>query len=252
METMPRRGARSFWDFAGINWMKREILTAGPDMKLLIVEDELKTMAYLKRGFEENGFPVHATLDGDEGLKLARSGAFNLVILDVMLPGLSGWEVIREMRAGGCTTPVIFLTARDRVVDRVRGLDLGADDYLVKPFDFSELLARVRTLLRRHPLRQPESVSLGDLIMIRSDAWRGGRSLNLSRQEFLLLALLVDRRGEVLSRAEIAQQVWDMNFDSLTNVVDVAIGRLRRKVDDPFEVKLIHTVKGLGYVMEVR
>jgi len=221
-------------------------------MKLLIVEDEPKTLAYLKRGLEENGFPVQTTPDGAEGLRLAQSAAFNLVILDVTLPGLSGWSVIREMRAGGCTTPVIFLTARDRVVDRVRGLDLGADDYLVKPFDFSELLARVRTLLRRQPLREPESVSMGDLVVTRSGAWRGGRSLDLSRQEFLLLTLLVDRRGEVLSRAEIAQQVWDMNFDSLTNVVEVAIGRLRRKVDEPFEVKLVHTVRGLGYVMEIR
>ena len=169
-----------------------------------------------------------------------------------MLPGRSGWEVIQELRDGGCATPVLFLTARDTIADRVKGLDLGADDYLVKPFAFSELLARVRSLLRRPPLDQGAGPGLADLALTRSEARRGERTLDLTRQEFLLLALLVEHRGEVLSRAFIAKQVWEMDFDSDTNVVEVAIRRLRRKVDDPFPVKLIQTARGLGYVLEAR
>jgi len=221
-------------------------------MQLLIVEDEPKALAYLKKGLEENGFPVRTAADGDEGFRLARSGAFDLIILDVMLPGRSGWSVIEQLRREGCATPVLFLTALDTVADRVKGLDLGADDYLVKPFAFSELLARVRSLLRRPAPRRPDTETLGDLELTRSDARRGGKPVNLTRQEFLLLSLLVERRGEVLSRALIARQVWDMNYESDTNVVEVAMRRLRQKVDDPFEVKLIHTVRGLGYVLEVR
>jgi len=223
-------------------------------MKLLIVEDEAKIAAYLRKGLTESGFSVEVAADGEAGLHLARAGCFDLIVLDVMLPGRTGWSVIEDLRREGHTVPVIFLTARDTVPDRVRGLELGADDYLVKPFAFSELLARIRTLLRRPPLRSQEQLSIADLELdlVRSDARRSGKSLGLTRQEFLLLSLFVRRKGEVLSRALIAEQVWDMNFDSDTNIVDVAIRRLRRKLDDPFEVKLIHTVRGLGYVLENR
>jgi len=223
-------------------------------MKLLIVEDEAKIAAYLRKGLSESGFSVEVAADGEKGLHLAREGCFDLIVLDVMLPGRTGWSVIEQLRQEGHVVPVIFLTARDTVPDRVRGLELGADDYLVKPFAFSELLARIRTLLRRPPMRSQELLSIADLELdlVRSDARRSGRSLGLTRQEFLLLSLFVRRKGEVLSRALIAGQVWDMNFDSDTNIVDVAIRRLRRKLDDPFEVKLIHTVRGLGYVLEIR
>jgi len=222
-------------------------------MKLLIIEDEPKTAAYLRKGLAESGFSVQVAVDGDEGLFLAREGAFDLIVLDVMLPGRDGWSVIQELRKEGQELPVLFLTARDSVPDRVKGLELGADDYLVKPFAFSELLARVRSLLRRPQLKSVEPLGVGDLEMdlARGDARRGGKALGLTRQEFLLLSLLVRRKGEVLSRAFIAEQVWDMNFDSETNAVDVAIRRLRRKVDDPFETKLLHTVRGLGYRLDV-
>lgn len=220
-------------------------------MRLLIIEDEPKIAAFLEKGLAENGFAVRVASDGEAGLRAAREGDFDLLVLDVMLPRLNGWQVIHALRSEGFSMPVIFLTARDTVPDRVKGLELGADDYLVKPFAFSELLARVRNLLRRPGLRSAEAISDLELDLARSDAKRAGRSLGLTRQEFQLLSLLVRRKGEVLSRALIAEQVWDLHFDCETNVVDVAIRRLRRKVDDPFEPKLIHTVRGLGYVLEV-
>jgi two-component system copper resistance phosphate regulon response regulator CusR len=223
-------------------------------MKLLIVEDEAKTAAFLRKGLGEAGFVVDVATDGHDGLHLAGGGGYDLLILDVLLPGLDGWSVLTELRRSGNTTPVLFLTARDAVPDRVKGLELGADDYLVKPFAFSELLARVRTLLRRGPGRQPETVQVADLEidLIRYKVSRAGQRLDLTPKEFALLSLLARRTGEVLSRTLIAEQVWDMNFDAETNVVDVHIRRLRAKVDDPFETKLIHTVRGAGYVLEAR
>jgi two-component system copper resistance phosphate regulon response regulator CusR len=223
-------------------------------MRILIVEDEAKAAAYLKKGLTENGFAADTAANGEDGLHAALTFDYDLIILDVMLPGRDGWSVLSEIRKRGNQTPVLFLTARDRVQDRVRGLELGADDYLVKPFAFSELLARLRVILRRGQAKQSESLSLADLeIDLRAHrVTRGGKTLDLTQKEFMLLSLLVQRAGQVLSRTMIAEQVWDINFDSDTNVVDVAIRRLRTKVDDPFERKLIHTVRGVGYVAEER
>ena len=223
-------------------------------MKILVVEDEKKAAAYLRKGLAENGFVVDVAHDGAEGLHRARSGDYDLVVLDVMLPGRDGWSVLAELRQAGKCTLVLFLTARDAVQDRVQGLELGADDYLVKPFAFSELLARVRSLLRRSGPRQPDVLRVADLEidLARHRASRGGQRLDLTPKELLLLALLAQRAGEVLSRTFIAEQVWDMNFESDTNVVDVHVRRLRAKADEPFAAKLIHTVRGAGYVLEDR
>ncbi len=223
-------------------------------MRILIVEDERKTAAFLAKGLEENGFVVDVAGRGDDGLHLARTVAFDLVILDVMLPRLDGWAVLEAIRREGGQTPVLFLTARDAVEDRVRGLELGADDYLVKPFAFSELLARIRSILRRSPARQPDLIRVADLELdaVRHRASRGGQRLDLTPKEFALLSLLARRSGEVLSRTLIAEQVWDVNFDGDSNVVDVHVRRLRSKVDDPCDRKLIHTVRGVGYVLEER
>jgi two-component system, OmpR family, copper resistance phosphate regulon response regulator CusR len=223
-------------------------------MKILVVEDETKTGTYLKQGLVEAGFVVDLASNGFDGLHLATSEIYELAILDVMLPGIDGWQILQGIRRAGNDMPVLFLTARDQVEDRVKGLELGADDYLVKPFAFSELLARVRTLLRRGTkAKDAESLRAADLELdlLRRRVTRGGRRIDLTAKEFGLLELLLRRQGEVLPRSLIASQVWDMNFDSDTNVVEVAVRRLRAKIDDDFEVKLVRTVRGMGYVLEV-
>lgn len=223
-------------------------------MRALVIEDEVKTAAYLRQGLTENGFVVEVCRTGTEGLEQALTVENDIIILDVMLPEKDGWAILNELRKAGRQTPVLFLTARDAVHDKVKGLELGADDYLVKPFDFAEFLARVRTVLRRGPGRQEETLRVENLVIDvrRRKATRAGVRLDLTAKEFALLELLVRRRGEPLSRTLIAQQVWDVNFDSDSNVLEVAIRRLRTKVDEPFPSKLIHTVRGVGYVLEER
>lgn len=220
-------------------------------MRLLVIEDEKKAGEYLKKGLEESGFTVDVIVNGIDGLHQALEEDYDLLVLDVMLPGIDGWEVLRRLRAKK-DMPVLLLTAVDELEERVRGLELGGDDYLVKPFAFVELLARIRTLLRRGPPRDIEHMHIGDLEIdaVRRRVRRNGQRIDLTPREFSLLQLLARRRGEVLSRAQIASYVWDMNFDSDTNVVEVAIRRLRAKVDEGFGIKLIHTVRGMGYVLD--
>ena len=222
-------------------------------MRILVVEDEPKAGEYLRKGLTESGFVVDLARTGPDGLQLATADAFDLIVLDVMLPGMDGWQVVQALRKTQ-QTPVLFLTARDDVQDRIKGLELGADDYLVKPFAFAELVARIRTLLRRGPIRESERLEIADLEIdvMKRRVTRGGERIDLTPKEFALLHLLAKRHGEVLSRSLIASQVWDMNFDSDTNVVDVAVRRLRAKVDDAYSRKLIHTLRGMGYVLEVR
>jgi two-component system copper resistance phosphate regulon response regulator CusR len=221
-------------------------------MKILLVEDEAKTADYLKQGLTEAGFVVSLARDGLDGLHLALEDEFDLAILDIMLPGLDGWQLLQAMRKQSRDWPVIFLSARDKIEDRVKGLELGADDYLVKPFAFAELLARIRVLSRRNKATVQDVLSLADLTvdLIGRKVSRKGARIDLTPKEFALLELFLRRQGEVLPRSLIASQVWDMNFDSDTNVVEVAIRRLRNKVDEGFEPKLIHTVRGMGYVLE--
>ncbi|HEY2614578.1 MAG TPA: heavy metal response regulator transcription factor [Chthoniobacterales bacterium] len=221
-------------------------------MRILLIEDEEKTAAFLAKGLREADFTVEIAKDGAAGMELAHATRHDLLIVDVMLPKKDGWSLVSELRAGGMTTPILFLTARDSVRDRVKGLELGADDYLVKPFAFSELLARVRTLLRRRPAENQEQLRIEDLEIDtrRHRATRAGTPLNLTSKEFLLLTQLARVAGEVVSRTEIVQHVWDINFETDTNVVDVMVRRLRAKMDDPFEKKLIHTARGLGYVLK--
>lgn len=223
-------------------------------MRILIVEDEPKAGDYLLKGLTESGFVADLARDGIDGLAHARGQHYDLIVLDVMLPGVDGWQVLRELRRDkdNKDTPVLCLTARDELTDRLKGLELGADDYMVKPFAFAELVMRIRTILRRGPLRESEFMEVADLQIdaIRRRVTRAGQRIDLTSKEFALLQLLARRRGEVLSRSLIASQVWDMNFDSNTNVVNVSIRRLRAKVDDPFPHKLIHTRRGMGYVLD--
>ncbi|MFQ5488861.1 MAG: heavy metal response regulator transcription factor [Gammaproteobacteria bacterium] len=222
-------------------------------MKILIIEDETKIGDYLHQGLSEAGFVVDLARNGLDGHHLAMTESYDLIILDVMLPDVEGWRILRALREEGKAVPVLFLTARDSVDDRVKGLELGADDYLLKPFAFAELLARVRTLLRRgsNPTSEP-CLEVADLEMdlLRRRVTRGGTRIQLTAKEFALLELLLQRRGEVLPRSLIASQVWDMNFDSNTNVIDVAIRRLRAKIDDNYSIKLIHTIRGMGYTLD--
>ncbi|WP_332740036.1 heavy metal response regulator transcription factor [Hydrogenophaga sp.] len=225
-------------------------------MRVLVIEDEAKIADYVKRGLSEAGYTVDVARDGIEGRYLALEGDYQLVVLDIMLPGIDGFGVLAALREKR-GTPVLMLTARDRVEDRVQGLQAGADDYLVKPFAFSELLARVGALLRRGPAATEAAntrmaVSNLEMDLLSRKAWRAGQRLDLTAKEFSLLALLARRKGQILSRTTIAEQVWDMNFDSDTNVVEVAVRRLRSKMDDPFKPKLLHNVRGMGYVLEER
>ncbi len=222
-------------------------------MKILIVEDEPKAGDYLVKGLQESGYVADLARNGVDGLALAQELDYDLIVLDVMLPQMDGWQVLAKLRERK-ETPVLFLTARDDVADRVKGLELGADDYLVKPFAFAELLARVKTLMRRGPVREAEVLRVADLEIdvLRRRVSRNGQRIDLTAKEFGLLHLLAKRQGEVLSRTQIASMVWDMNFDSDTNVVDVAIRRLRVKIDDPYPLKLVQTVRGMGYLLEPR
>ena len=223
-------------------------------MRVLLVEDEAKLAEYVRKGLSENGFVVDVAKDGIDGKHLALHGEYDLVVLDVMLPGIDGFGVLKALRESR-NTPVLMLTARDRVEDRVKGLQDGADDYLVKPFAFSELLARLQALGRRGVRVSAEEANvlrLGplQLDMAKRKATRDGKRLELTSKEFILLTLFLRRQGEVLSRTVLAEQVWDMNFDGDTNAVEVAIRRLRAKMDDPFEHKMLRTVRGMGYVLE--
>ncbi len=225
-----------------------------PPVRILVVEDNKLTSDYIQKGLAERGHIVDIADNGEDGFYLAASEPYDLIILDVMLPQKSGWSIIKDLRKQNNETPVIFLTARDAVPDRIKGLDLGADDYLVKPFAFSELVARIRTITRRAPIRRSDVCRVADLEMdiTRHKVSRSGKVLDLTAKEFLLLELLIRRKGEVLSKSFITGQVWGILFDSDSNPVEVAIRRLRKKVDEPFEVSLIHTVRGVGYVLEER
>jgi two-component system, OmpR family, copper resistance phosphate regulon response regulator CusR len=226
-------------------------------MRILVIEDDPRMADYLHKALGENGYVVDLAHDGIEGRRLARDGDYALLVLDIMLPGVDGFGVLKAVREKH-RMPVLMLTARERVEDRVRGLESGADDYLVKPFAFSELLARVGALLRRGAstgvLGARTEFRLADLELdlVSRKAARAGEQLHLTAKEFALLTLLLRRQGQILSRSILAEQVWDMNFDSDTNVVEVAVRRLRAKIDDPFHGKLLHNVRGMGYVLELR
>ena len=235
-------------------WMTKTSSRGAPQcaksarMKILVIEDDPKTGDYLKKGLRESGYAVDLARTGTDGLQMALAHAYDLVVLDVTLPGIDGWQIMPALREKD-DVRVLFLTARDQLGDRIRGLELGADDYLVKPFSFTELVLRIRTLLRRGAVRDADVYEVADLKLdvLRRRVTREGTEIALTNKEFLLLHLMVKRQGEALSRTLIASEVWNMNFDSDTNVVDVAIKRLRAKVDKPFATPLIHTVRSIGY-----
>ncbi|MCU0780044.1 MAG: heavy metal response regulator transcription factor [Akkermansiaceae bacterium] len=223
-------------------------------MRVLIAEDDPNSLAFLTKGLAENGFVVDAAANGAAAWQSLRETAYDLIVLDVMMPGMDGWTVLAKLRDAGIETPVLFLTARDAIADRVKGLDLGADDYLVKPFAWPEFLARVRTLLRRKAGSGPDILRVADLELdlVRIKATRGRRPLDLTTKEFLMLTLLVRHQGEIVSRAMLAKQVWGMNFMVDSNAIDVAVGRLRKKLDESSAHKLLHTIRGAGYTLEAR
>lgn len=220
-------------------------------MRILVVEDEARVQSFLKRGLTEAGMAVDVVSDGESALQDARSAPYDAIVLDLTLPRLDGLEVLQELRAEGSSIPVLILTARDSVNDRVHGLDAGADDYLVKPFAFAELLARIRVLLRRGAPHTNEIV-VGDLVIdvAKRSAERSGQNIDLTAKEFALLEYMARHAGEVVTRTMISEHVWDINFDTLSNVIDVYIRYLRRKIDDPFNAKLIKTRRGVGYVLQ--
>lgn len=224
-------------------------------MRVLIIEDHPTTVAYLYKGLHEHQFIPEIASDGAQGLYLAQNQSYSAIILDIMLPKMDGWEVLKKLRASRSQTPILCLTARDSIEDRVKGLELGADDYLVKPFAFSELNARLNTILRRKSPSPSQVTTIADLIIDPSKhrVIRGQRLLTLTSKEFMLLHLFSTHLGRVLTRTFIAEQVWDIHFDCNTNTIDVAVKRLRDKVDQQDdEVKLIHTIRGVGYVMDIR
>jgi two-component system, OmpR family, copper resistance phosphate regulon response regulator CusR len=222
--------------------------------RALVVEDEAKTAAFLHDGLQDHGWSVDVAKDGSDGLRLALKNNYDLLLLDVLLPSLDGWTILQKFREEGRLAPAIFLTARDEVNDRIKGLDLGADDYLVKPFAFSELLARIRSILRRGPDRLPTNIKVAELEinLVTHVVTRGRKQLELTQKEFALLVLLARNTGEILGRKFIAKEIWNMDSEGDSNIVDVAIRRLRRKVDYPFPKQLIHSVYGAGYVLEQR
>jgi two-component system, OmpR family, response regulator len=221
-------------------------------VRVLVVEDEVKMARAIRRGMEQEGYAVDIALDGDEGLHMVTENDYDAIVLDVMLPGVDGLEVCRRLRARGRWAPVLMLTARDTVPDRIEGLDAGADDYLVKPFAFGELLARLRALIRRGAVERPAVLQVGDLALDPAghSVSRAGRRVELSAREFALLEFLMRHPGEVVSRTAILEHVWDYNYDGLSNVVDVYVGYLRRKLEQPFGRTLIRTVRGVGYALE--
>ncbi|BCG48648.1 DNA-binding heavy metal response regulator [Citrifermentans bremense] len=223
-------------------------------MYFLIVEDAEKTAEQLRKGLSEMSITVDVASDGLKGLAMAREREYDLIVLDLMLPGIDGFEVVKRLREGGSTTPVMILTARDEVHDRITGLQLGADDYLVKPYSFAELCARIQALLRRGQVVQQDEIRVADLTVnfFAHKATRAGKTLELTPKEFALLSLLIRRAGEVQSRLRIAERVWNLGFEANLKIVDVKVAALRAKVDGPFEKKLIHTVRGLGYILEDR